>query len=143
MLNHGEVTPRALEDCSRIALHAPGDGGKFWAAVVRKAEIYKLRPVIWPVISRLSAGPLAIPEADLKALEPRGLEKIKAAFFEKAAKKHSTPLEYLLPVLHRPGLLIKYAVPEKRFMERRYGAASAAVYLLRPLKLIYSVFRRL
>jgi len=141
LLNHGELTPRALEDCARIALHAPGDGEKFWAAVVRKTEIYGLRPVIWPVISRLAAGPLAIPEADLRALEPRGLEKIKAAFYEKAAKKHSTPLEYLLPVLLRPGLLLKYTFPEKSFMERRYGAASAAAYLLRPLKLIYTVFR--
>jgi len=75
-------------------------------------------------------------------MEPRGLEKIKAAFFEKAAKKHSTPLEYLLPVLHRPFLLVKYAVPEKRFMLRRYGAASAAAYALRPLRLLRSVFRR-
>ena len=142
LLHHGEVTPRALEDCSRIALHAPGDGEKFWAAAARKAGIYGLRPVIWPVIERLAAGPLAIPEAALASMEPRGLEKIKAAFFEKAAKKHSTPLEYLLPVLHRPFLLVKYAVPEKRFMLRRYGAASLALYLLRPLKLLRSAFGR-
>jgi len=142
LLHHGEITPRALEDCVRIALRAPGDGESFWAAVVRKAGFYGLRPVLWPVIRRLSAGPLVVPGAVLRALEPRGLEKIKAAFFEKAAKKHSTPLEYLLPVLHRPGLLLKYAVPEKRFMLRRYGAVSAAVYLLRPLRLLYSAFRK-
>lgn len=141
LLHHGEVTPRALEDCARIALSTPGDSEKFWATVARKAEIYNLRPVIWPVIKRLAAGPLAIPEAEARALEPRGLEKIKAAFFEKAARKHSTPLEYLLPALHRPWLLVKYAVPEKKFMLRRYGAASAAVYLLRPLRLLRSVFR--
>ncbi|MDD5209897.1 MAG: nucleotidyltransferase family protein [Elusimicrobiales bacterium] len=142
LLHHGEVTPRSLEDCARIALHAPGDGEKFWAAVARKTEIYNLRPVIWPVIERLAAGPLAVPEAERRALEPRGLEKIKAAFFEKAAKKHSTLLEYLLPVLHRPGFLLKYAVPEKHFMLRRYGAASLALYLLRPLKLLRSALRR-
>ncbi|MDO8806008.1 MAG: nucleotidyltransferase family protein [Elusimicrobiota bacterium] len=142
LLHHGEITPRALEDCTRIALSAPGDGGKFWALAARKAEIYELRAVIWPVMERLSAGPLSIPGAALAAMEPRGLEKIKAAFFEKAAKKHSTPLEYLLPVLHRPGLLVKYAVPDKRFMLRRYGAASAAVYLLRPLRLLGSILRR-
>ncbi|HAT71540.1 MAG TPA: hypothetical protein DCS63_01835 [Elusimicrobia bacterium] len=142
LLHHGELTPRNLEDCSRIVLHAPGDGEKFWAALTRKVNIYNLRPVIWPVIKRLAPGPLAIPPAALAALAPRGPEKIKAAFFEKAAKKHSTALEYLLPVLHRPGLLVKYAVPEKRFMLRRYGAASLALYLLRPLKLIWTILRR-
>ena len=142
LLHHGEVKPRNLEDCTRIALSAPGDWEKFWAAVARKAGVYGLRPVIWPVIKRLSAGPLAIPGTELKALEPRGLEKIKAAFFEKAAAKHSTPLEYLLPVLHRPGFLLKYAVTEKHFMLRRYGAASLALYLLRPLKLLRSAFGR-
>lgn len=142
LLNHGELTPKNLEDCARIALHAPGDGEKFWAAVVRKADIYKMRAVIWPVIKRLQAGPLAIPAPELAALAPRGLEKIKAAFFEKAARKHSTLLEYLLPALQRPALAVKYLIPEKRFMLRRYGAASLALYLLRPLKLIRGVFGR-
>ncbi len=138
LLHHGEVTPRALEDCARIALRASGDGAKFWAAVARKAEIYNLRPVIWPVLSRLSL----LSGLNLDNFRPRGVEKIKAAFFEKAAQKHSIPLEYLLPVLHRPWLLIKYAVPEKRFMLRRYGSASAAVYMLRPLRLLYSILRK-
>lgn len=142
LLHHGELTPRALEDCVRIALSAPGDGVKFWALTARKAAGYGLRPVVWPVLRRLAAGPLAIPGAQLASLAPRGTEKIKAAFFERAALKRSVPLEYLLPVLHRPGLLVRYAVPEKRFMLRRYGAASAAVYLLRPLRLLFSVFRK-
>ncbi|HBB67819.1 MAG: hypothetical protein A2081_00985 [Elusimicrobia bacterium GWC2_61_19] len=142
LLNHGELTPRNLEDCARIALHAPSDGEKFWAALTRKVDFYRLRPVLWPVIKRLAPGPLAVPASALAALTPRGPEKIKAAFFEKAAKKHSTVLEYLLPALHRPGLLVKYAVPEKRFMLRRYGAVSLTLYLLRPLKLILALFRR-
>jgi hypothetical protein len=142
LLHHGELTPRALEDCARIAGSAPGAGEKFWAAVARKTDIYRLRPVVWPVIRRLAAGPVAVPEKELAALAPRGLEKIKAAFFEKAAVKHSTALEYLLPVLHRPGLLVKYAVPEKRFMLRRYGAVSLSLYMLRPLRLVRSALRR-
>ncbi|OGR43678.1 MAG: hypothetical protein A2X35_08425 [Elusimicrobia bacterium GWA2_61_42] len=142
LLHHGELSPRNLEDCVRIALRAPGGGEKFWAAVSRKTNIYGLRPVIWPVIRRLAPGPLSIPEAALLDLAPRGAEKIKAAFFEKAAEKHSSALEYLLPALHRPGLLLKYAVPEKRFMLRRYGAAGLALYLLRPLKLLWSILRR-
>ena len=141
LLHHGELTPGNIEDCARIILNAPGDGEKFWAVVVRKAAIYKMRAVVWPVIKRLAPGPIAIPAGVLAALEPRGLEKIKAAFFEKAAKKHSTALEYLLPALQRPSLLIKYAVPKKRFMLRRYGAASLALYLLRPLRLIWTVLR--
>jgi hypothetical protein len=142
LLHHGELTPKNLEDCARIVLHAPGDGERFWATVVRKADGYKMRAVVWPVIKRLAPGPIAIPAPALAALEPRGLEKIKAAFFEKAAKKHSTILEYLLPALQRPSLAVKYAVPEKRFMLRRYGAVSLALYLLRPLRLIRSALRR-
>lgn len=142
LLHHGELPPRALEDCARIAGRAPGDGNKFWNTVVRKAGVYGLRPVIWPVIKRLAAGPAGVPERELAALAPRGLEKIKAALFERAAVKHSTPLEYLLPALQRPGLIVKYAVPEKRFMLRRYGAVTPVVYLLRPVRLAWSMLRR-
>lgn len=142
LLHHGELTPRALEDCARIAARAPGSGEAFWALVVRKADVYGVRPVIWPAVKRLATGPAGVPPEALAALAPRGAEKIKAAFFEKAAAEHSSLLEYLLPVLHRPGLLVKYAVPEKRFMLRRYGAASLALHLLRPFRLLWSVLRR-
>jgi hypothetical protein len=142
LLHHGELTPRALEDCARIAAAAPGDGARFWNSVARKAGVYGLRPVVWPVLRRLAAGPAAVPQRELAALAPRGLEKIKAALFERAAVKHSVPLEYLLPALQRPGLIVKYAVPEKRFMLRRYGAASLGLYLLRPLRLAWSILRR-
>ena len=83
-----------------------------------------------------------MPPGVLEQFRPRGPEKIKAAFFEKAARGHSTPLEYLLPVLHRPGLLLKYAFPDRRFMERRYCVASSAAYFLRPLRLLLSFFGR-
>jgi hypothetical protein len=142
LLHPGDLSQRALEDCLRIAMRAPGGGDKFWALVARKAGVYGLRPVIWPVIRRLAAGPVDVPEAALLELRPRGPEKIKAALFEKAAGKYSRILEYLLPVLHRPALLFRYAVPDKRFMERRYGCASAGSYLLRPLRLLGSVFRK-
>lgn len=141
LLHHGEVTHRALEDCVRIARHAPAGGEKFWALTARKAGVYGLRPVIWPIIKRLAAGPDLVPSGIVPVFAPRGLEKIKAAFFEKAAGKHSALLEYLLPVLHRPELLVKYAVPEKRFMLRRYGSVSLALYLLRPFRLLWSVLR--
>jgi len=138
LLHHGELTPRALEDCARIARSAPGDGSRFWALCARKAEVYGLRPAVWPVVSRLdlAEGPA------LEALRPRGVEKIKAALFERAAKKHSTALEYLLPVLHRPSLLAAAALPDERFMLRRYGSAGAAAYALRPLRLLLSFFGR-
>lgn len=138
LLHHGELPPRALEDCARIARSAPGDGSKFWALAARKAQVYGLRPALWPVLRRLA--PLtAVP---LEAFRPRGLEKIKAAFFEKAARKRSAPLEYLLPVLHRPVLLLRYAFPGRRFMERRYGSAGPLAYALRPLRLLRSLFGR-
>jgi hypothetical protein len=143
LLHHGELTPRALEDCARLAAAAPGGGEQFWAVVGRKAEVYGLRPALWPAVKRLSAGPAGVPGEALKALEPRGPEKIKAALFEKAAQKHSAALEYLLPVLNRPSLLVRYAVPEKRFMRRRYGAATLALYLLRPFRLAWSILRRI
>lgn len=137
LLHHGELGPRALEDCARVALRAPGDGDRFWQLVARKTEVYGLRPAIWPVISRLSF----LTAARLDLFRPRGLEKIKAAFFEKAALKHSAPLEYLLPALHRPELFLKYLFPDRRFMERRYKTSSAAAYALRPLRLLRSLFR--
>ena len=137
LLHHGELGARALEDCARIAAAAPGDGAKFWALVARKAEVYGLRAVVWPVIRRLGTE-----ERFSAPLRPRGAEKIKAAFFERAAGKHSTALEYFLPALHRPELLVRYAVPDRRFMLRRYGTAAAAAYALRPFRLLLSVLRR-
>ncbi len=142
LLHHGELTPKNLEDCARIALHAPGDGKKFWASVVRKTGAYNMRAAAWPVITRLGAGQLKIPAEALAGLAPRGLEKIKAAFFEKAAREHSIFLEYLLPALQRPALVAQYLIPEKRFMLRRYGAANLALYLLRPLRLFWTIFRK-
>jgi len=142
LLHHGELTPRALEDCARLAAAAPGNGEKFWGAVARKAAVYGVRAVIWPAVKRLSSGTGCVPAQCLAELEPRGPEKIKAAFFEKAAQKHSVALEYLLPALQRPSLLVRYAVPEKRFMLRRYGAASLLLYALRPLKIVWSILRR-
>ncbi len=142
LLHHGELTARAVGDCARIAAAAPGAGEKFWAAVVRKAGLYGVRAALWPAVRRLAAGPVPVPEEVIEALRPRGAEKLKAALFERAAGERSVLLEYLLPVLQRPGLLVRYAVPERRFMLRRYGAASAALYLLRPLRLLWSVLRR-
>ena len=139
LLHHGEFTRRALEDCARIARLAPGGAERFWALTSRKARLYGLRPVVWPALKRLGT---LVPERALEELRPRGPEKIKAAFFEKAAARGSVLLEYLLPALYRPELVLKYAAPSKRFMLRRYGAASTAVYALRPFRLLRSLFRR-
>ncbi len=142
LLHHGELPARAVEDCSRIARKAlEVHGPMFWSAAARKAGFYGLRPVIWPVIARLLAAGV-VPEAAVGNFIVRGPEKIKAAFFMKAALKHSTALEYLLPVLHRPVLLARYLFPEQRFMRRRYGASSPGAYLLRPLRLLSSILRR-
>ena len=139
LLHHGELKPKNTEDCRRIAAFAQARNPGFWPLAARKAASYSLRPAAWPVIKRLRESG-AVSAAGAAAFEPRGLEKIKAAFFEKAAVKRSAPLEYLLPVLYRPGLALQYLVPEPVFMRRRYGSASAAAYLLRPLRLLRSVF---
>jgi hypothetical protein len=136
LLHHGEFTARALEDCRRIAAAAPGDGSKFWALAARKAEMYGLRAAVWPAVKRLG-----VEERFAAPLRPRGAEKIKAAFFERAARKSSAALEYLLPALHRPALLAYYLLPDRKFMLRRYGTASAASYLLRPFRIALSLFR--
>lgn len=136
LLHHGELGARAVEDCARLAASEAPE--RFWGQVARKAGVYGVRPALWPAVKRLAG----VPAAALAALEPRGAEKAKAALFEKAARKHSSALEYLLPVLSRPSLLVRYAVPEPRFMRRRYGSASALPYLLRPLRLLWSVLRR-
>lgn len=142
LLHHGELTPRHIEDCARIAARGEDvHGSMFWSAAARKAEVYRLRPVVWPALRRLGDRG-AVPPGAMENFAPRGLEKIKAAFFEKAAAKHCAALEYLLPVLLRPVLLVKYAFPGPRFMRRRYGSASPGTYLLRPLKLLAAVLRR-
>ncbi|MDA8131978.1 MAG: nucleotidyltransferase family protein [Elusimicrobia bacterium] len=142
LLHHGELTARAIEDCARLAMSAPGDGEKFWAGVSRKSNLYGIRPAVWPAVRRLAAGPCRVPERALEELRPRGAEKIKAALFERAALRRSRALEYLLPVLLRPSLLARYAVPDRRFMERRYGSASAFSYARRFLGLLAAVLRR-
>lgn len=141
LLHHGTLPGRALEDCARLAGRAPGDGSAFWALVARKAGIYGARAALWPAVRRLAEGPFSIPAGALEALRPRGAERLAAALFERAAGKYSAPLEYLLPVLQRPSLLLRYAFPGPRFMRRRYGAASAAAYALRPLRLLRSALR--
>lgn len=138
LLHHGELTSRALEDCARIARLAPGGTERFWALTARKARLYGLRPVVWPAVKRLAL----VPEYVREELRPRRAERITAAFFEKAAARGSVLLEYLLPALYRPELVLKYAVPSRKFMLRRYGRASAAVYALRPFRLLRSLFRR-
>lgn len=135
LLHHGELTARALEDCSRIARAA---GAGFWELVAHKAGEYGLRPAVWPAVKRLPG----VPPGALDSLRPRGAEKIKAALFERAAARHSDFLEYLLPALHRPGLLLKLVFPGRRFMERRYGSASAGAHVLRPLRLLLSALGR-
>ena len=139
LLHHGELSPRGLEDCRRIArkgieAHGPG----FWPSAARKAGFYSLRPAVWTVIRRL------LEQGDISAaaaapFSPRGPERLKAVLFEKAARKHSTALEYLLPALQRPRLVADYLLPDKRFMLRRYGSASAGAYLLRPFRLLGSI----
>jgi len=142
LLHHGELTGRNVEDCVRIAARGEEThGAMFWSAAARKAEFYRLRPAVWPAIARLRArGAVTLCAAGKFA--PRGLEKIKAAFFEKAAAKHCAALEYLLPVLQRPVLLVKYAFPDRRFMRRRYGTSAPLAYLRRPLRLLAAVLRR-
>lgn len=138
LLHHGELTQKALEDCGRIAEAAPGDGAAFWSACARKAVLYGLRPALWPALRRLRLPP----GVALEAFRPRGAERIKAAFFEMAARKRSTLLEYILPALQRPGLVRDYALPDRRFMERRYGSSGVRSYLLRPLRLLGAAFSR-
>lgn len=141
LLHHGELAPRSLEDCALLARKAVETRGPaFWPSAARKAALYNLRPALWPVIKRLREKG-ALPAAAAENFVPRGIEIIKAAFFEKAARKHSSLLEYFLPVLQRPALLLTYAAPPPRFMLRRYGSASASAYLLRPLRLVLSVLR--
>jgi len=143
LLYHGELDMRSLEDCARVARKGCASGGvEFWARAARKAGLYRLRPVIWPVMARLSGNyPGLLGQDELALFSPRGGEKIKAVLFEKAAAKHCGPLEYLLPVLYRPGLFFNYLFPERRFMERRYGSASRAAYLARPFRLLAAVIR--
>lgn len=140
LLHHGEFTPRALEDCRRAASYGSRrEGNVFWPSAARKAAVQGVRGAVWPAVSRLAAeGGLSPAEAE--AFRPRGAsERMQAALFERAARKPSRLLEYMLPAALRPGLAAGYVLPPRRFMLRRYGGASMALYALRPLRLLASV----
>ncbi|MBI4655884.1 MAG: nucleotidyltransferase family protein [Elusimicrobia bacterium] len=106
----------------------------FMEQLVSKAEKHRLKPVVYPILQELS---LDVPE-----LKPGGFEAAKERFFRNALHKHSAFMEYLLPVILRPALALKYLFPEKEFLRKRYGRQSAWNVLIRPFQLLKNIFIR-
>lgn len=145
LLNHGRLEKRTLQDLGRLLefVYGKADRAGFWRKAAAIAAGEKLEPVIYPVLSRFSAAsPGLMSAGELAAFEPRGAAKLKSRLFERAAARHTRLLEYLLPVVYRPPLLVKYMFPGKAFLEKRYGKNSWTNHLRRPLQLLAAAFRK-
>jgi len=145
LLHHGELGSKTINDLSSLLEFAYRhmDRSVFWIRNADLAAENGLRPLIYPVLSRLArTRPDLLSEAELAAFAPIGFEKLKNYFFERAAIQYSNTMEYMLPGLLRPALFIKYLFPGKTFLEKRYGKASWTNRLVRPFQLIYSMLKK-
>jgi len=144
LLYHGRLGSRTLEDLGRLLefIYRKTERPAFWRKVSGIAAEEKLRPALYPVLTRFAAAaPALISGEELSAFAPRGAEKLKSRFFEKAASGYSRPLEYFLPALYRPALFFRYLFPEKSFLERRYGRRSWTNRFKRPFQLLKAIFK--
>jgi len=142
LLYHGYLSPKGLEDLARLLrlVYGKTDRDAFWLKAADISSDNGLNPVVHPVLRRFHAAePGLLSAAELSAFEPRGMEKLKSLFFEKAAAEYSRPLEYLLPGFYRPSLFFKYMFPGRTFLEKRYGKASRLNMLARPIRLLAAI----
>ncbi|MFA6435338.1 MAG: nucleotidyltransferase family protein [Elusimicrobiales bacterium] len=145
LLYHGCLDEKTQADLAALLAFVYGKTGRpdFWRKTAALAAGGGLRPVIYPALKRLAAArPELMSEPELMLFAPRGAEKIKSRFFEKAAAGHSRPLEYLLPGLYRPSLFLRYLFPDKRFLESRYGRSSWTNRFIRPFQLLHAVLNK-
>ena len=145
LLHHGCLEELTLQDLGRLLsfVYAKADRTDFWRKTAAIAANAKLKPVIYPVFTRLSAAkPALLSPEELSPFEPRGTDKLKSRLFEKAAAKHTRLLEYLLPVVYRPSLFARYLFPGKVFLTKRYGKNSWTNHLKRPFQLLTSAFKK-
>lgn len=142
LLHHGEFGPGAASDLARLAEWAAGKRGRglFLKAVQMEADRFGLRPALTAALeSSVGHRPEAFSAAEVAAFAPRGFGKVSARFFRRAARRHSTALEYFLPVLHRPELLGLAFFPDNEFLKRRYGRSGLLTRLLRPFRILKKV----
>ncbi|MDT8286164.1 MAG: nucleotidyltransferase family protein [Elusimicrobiales bacterium] len=142
LLHHGEFGARAAADLARLAGWASGKKGRalFLKAVQIECDRFGLRPAMTAALeATVRHQPGAFTPAELAAFAPRGLGKVQARFFRRAAERHSAALEYFLPVLHRPELLGLAFFPDSEFLKRRYGRSGLLTRLLRPFKILKKV----
>jgi len=145
LLYHGCLGGRTLQDIGRLLefVYGKTDRGDFWRKASGIAVDEKLKPVIYPVLSRFSAArPGLMSTEELYTFEPHGTDKLKNHFFEKAAVKHTRLLEYLLPALYRPSLFAKYLFPGRTFLKKRYGKNSWTNHIRRPFQLIAAILKK-
>jgi len=145
LLYHGCLATRTLQDIGRLLefVYGKAERGDFWRKAAAIAEDGKLKPVLYPVLS-IKGGKLfgLMSAEELSAFEPRGADKLKNHFFEKAAVKHTRLLEYLLPVLYRPSLFARYLFPGRIFLKKRYGKNSWTNHIRRPFQLITAILKK-
>ena len=142
LLHHGEFGPKAAADLDRLAGWASRKKGRalFLKAVQLECDRFGLRPAMTAALeATVKDRPGSFTPAELAAFAPRGLGKARALFFRRAAERHSTALEYFLPVLHRPELLGLAFFPDSEFLRRRYGRSGLLTRLLRPFRILKKI----
>jgi hypothetical protein len=145
LLHHGEFGPAAAADLARLAEWASKKRGRaiFLKAVQLEADRFGLRPALTAALeATLRHQPGAFTPAELAAFAPRGLGRLQARFFRRAAERHSAALEYFLPVLHRPELLGLAFFPDSEFLKRRYGRSGLLTRLLRPFRILKRIISK-
>ena len=142
LLHHGEFGPKAAADLARLAEWASRKKSRalFLKAVQPECDRFGLRPAMTAALeATVRHLPGSFTPAELAAFAPRGLGRLRARFFRRAAERHSTALEYLLPVLHRPELLGLAFFPGSEFLKRRYGRSGLLTRLLRPFRILRKI----
>ncbi len=142
LLHHGEFGPKAAADLARLAEWASRKRGRglFLKSVQLECDRFRLRPAMTAALeATLRHQPGAFKAAEMAAFAPRGFGRLQAGFFRRAAERHSTALEYFLPVLHRPELLGLAFFPGSEFLRRRYGRAGLWTRLLRPFRILKKI----
>ncbi len=142
LLHHGSFPNKAQKDLIKflVWIKVNKKAESFLKGVAEKSRVYNLNPIVYyPLKEIFKLRPDLLAEENLLLFKPKGVGKIKAIFFKSATAKYSCFLEYFLPALYRPQIVLGYLFPPKEFMERRYGKDNLLNRFLRPFYILKNI----
>jgi Uncharacterised nucleotidyltransferase len=142
LLHHGTFPAKAKKDLVEFLMWIKTNKNldSFLRIMAEKSREYDLNFIVYyPLKEVFKLRPDLLSEKVLLLFAPMGIEKIKAIFFKRATVKYSRFLEYFLPALYRPTIIMEYIFPPKEFMQRRYGKDSLANRFLRPFRIVKNI----